>query len=149
MLTNVVCRPYLLLLVYTQALQQYKPPEAAARPLTWDQHLLVSISTARRLTGGSMTALGATLEAFVAAKMSGGLQKHPPQCSDLVWAGAGMAVAFLTLGLLAAAAKSLPVVGQWHHHVSETTVSNLTLVTEHLTVWWSQLLDLPSVVSYS
>lgn len=100
-----------------QALQHYKPPEPAAKPLTWDQHLLASIAAANKTSGGRAWALWAALEAFVAAKVSGGLQKTPPRCSDLVWAGLGMATAFMILGVLAAAAKALPVVGQWHQQV--------------------------------
>lgn len=105
-------------LLLLQALQQYKPPEPSAKPLTWDQHLIASIAAATKLSGGTAAATWAALEAFVAAKLSGGLQKSPPRCSDLVWAGLGMATAFVVLGVLAAAAKTLPVVGNWHQHVS-------------------------------
>jgi hypothetical protein len=102
-----------------QALQDHSPAAAAAgvRPLSWDQHLLASISSARKLAGSSWSALAESAEAYAAAKLAGGLQKSPPRCSDLVWAGLGMAATMLLLGLLVPAVKAWPVVGQWHQQV--------------------------------
>lgn len=61
--------------------------------------------------------------------MAGGLQAHPPRCSDLVWGAAGMAAAVLVLGVLAAAAKTLPVVGQWHQQVRVIMISVAVVAT--------------------
>lgn len=102
------------LVAYYLALQHHKPTPAQRRPLTFDQHLLSSISTASKLTGGSWTSIAASCEAFVGAKLAGGLQAHPPRCSDIVWGAAGMAAAVLVLGVLAAAARTLPLVGPLH-----------------------------------
>lgn len=104
-------------MAYYLALQHHKPPPAQRRALTWDQHLLSSINTAHKLSGGSLTGVASACEAYVGAKVSGGLQAHPPRCSDLVWGAAGMAAAVLVLGVLAAAAKDLPMVGHWHQQV--------------------------------
>jgi hypothetical protein len=108
------------LVAYYLALQHHKPPPAKRRALTFDQHLLSSISTASKLTGGSWTGIAASCEAFVGAKLAGGLQAHPPRCSDIVWGAAGMAAAVLALGVLAAAAKTLPVVGPLHQTGRQT-----------------------------
>jgi hypothetical protein len=107
------------LVSWPQALQDHNPSAAAAvRPLSWDQHLLASISSARKLAGKRWTALAGAAEAYAAAKLAGGLQKSPPRCSDLVWAGLGMAATMLLLGLLVPAVKTWPVVGPWHQQVS-------------------------------
>ncbi|WIA27988.1 hypothetical protein OEZ86_010578 [Tetradesmus obliquus] len=97
------------------ALQDHSPSAGAGvRPLSWDQHLLASISSARKLAGKSWAALAAAAEAYAAAKLAGGLQKSPPRASDLLWAGLGMGLAMLALGLLVPAVRTWPVVGQWH-----------------------------------
>ncbi|KAF6252907.1 HPP family-domain-containing protein [Scenedesmus sp. NREL 46B-D3] len=97
-------------------LQDHSPSAAAAaaRPLSWDQHLLASISTARKLAGERWAGLAEAAEAYAAAKLAGGLQVSPPRASDLVWAGLGSGLAMLLLGGLATAVRSWPVVGQWH-----------------------------------
>lgn len=112
------------LVAYYLALQHHKPPSAQRRPLTFDQHLLSSISTASKLTGGSWTGIATSCEAFVGAKLAGGLQAHSPRCSDIVWGAAGMAAAVMVLGVLAAAAKTLPVVGPMHQQVRHQRLSN-------------------------
>lgn len=111
------------LVAYYLALQHHKPAPSQRRPLTWDQHLLSSIATANKLSGGSWTGVAASCEAYVGAKVAGGLQAHPPRCSDLLWGAAGMAAAVLVLGVLAAAAKSLPMVGHFHQQVGYTCVN--------------------------
>lgn len=110
------------LVAYYLALQQHKPPPAHRRPLMWDQHLLHSINTAHKLSGGRWTGMAAACEAYVGAKLAGGLQAHPLRCSDLAWGALGMATAVLLLGTLAAAAKALPVVGAWHQQVCGSLV---------------------------
>jgi hypothetical protein len=80
--------------------------------MTWDLHLAATLQQAKRLDG-----IWNCLERFAAAKMSGGLQKSPPRASDLVWSAAGATVSLLALGVMAAAVKSWPVVGQWHQQV--------------------------------
>lgn len=104
-------------MAYYLALQHHKPAPSQRRPLTWDQHLLSSLATAGKLSGGSWTGVAASCEAYVGVKVSGGLQAHPPRCSDLLWGAMGMAAAVLVLGVLAAAAKTLPVVGHFHQQV--------------------------------
>lgn len=104
-------------MAYYLALQQHKPAPPQRRPLTWDQHLLASIAAASKLSKNGWAGTAAACEAYVGAKVSGGLQAHPPRCSDLTWGALGMAAAVLALGLLAAAAKALPVVGHWHQQV--------------------------------
>lgn len=93
------------------------------RPLSWDQHLLASISSARKLAGKSWAALAAAAEAYAAAKLAGGLQKSPPRASDLLWAGLGMGLAMLALGLLVPAVRTWPVVGQWHQQVGDAAAA--------------------------
>ncbi len=84
------------------------------RPLTWDQHLVAGISATKALVCGRPGVALAAMEAFIAAKMAGGLQKHPLRTSDLVWAALGMGAAMLSLGAIAAAVTAWPVVGPWH-----------------------------------
>jgi hypothetical protein len=57
------------------------------------------------------------LRRFVAAKLSGGLQRRPPRASDLAWSALGMAAFIGALALLAGRAGSLPIVGPAHQRV--------------------------------
>ncbi|KAI8462329.1 MAG: HPP family-domain-containing protein [Monoraphidium minutum] len=83
---------------------------AAAAPLHWDQHLAAGLRDA----AASGRGVAGALAAFVAAKLSGRLQRRPPRASDLLWSALGMAAAMGALLAAAGHAAALPVVGPLH-----------------------------------
>jgi len=118
-----------------QALQHHKPVLVSGSQLTWDQHMLGGLKTSSQLCSRASllpVVLWQSLEAFVAAKMAGGLQRQAPRCSDLVWAALGMGLTVLILGVLAGAANTLPVVGTAHQQVGEDTAGCLSALPAQL-----------------